>query len=77
MFKNNTAQSGGAISLSNDRSNISPFILIIDSQFISNQAFTKGGAIDLDSDFINLTKNLYYNNKAIYGPNFSSFPCTS
>ena len=71
-FINNTAIQGGAIS--NECLNINDWNLVINSSlFVSNTAFSQGGAIYYNFARPNLNQITYANNTAPYGPNIASY----
>ena len=72
-FNNNVAQRGGAISVRWTNYNLCTNS-ISQSQFASNYAIIKGGAINYENRRPDMINNTYSNNNAVYGSNIASYP---
>ena len=72
-FNNNVAQRGGAISVRWTNYNLCTNS-ISQSQFASNNAIIKGGAINYENRRPDMISNTYSNNSAVYGLNIASYP---
>ncbi|CAI2368076.1 unnamed protein product [Moneuplotes crassus] len=73
IFRNNSADSGGAItfectSMANCELNIE------NSKFLENSARLSGGAIYYNYNYPRIKNTAFSNNSANYGPNFASYP---
>ncbi|CAI2360413.1 unnamed protein product [Moneuplotes crassus] len=73
VFRNNSADSGGAItfectSMANCELNIE------NSKFLENSARASGGAIYYNYNYPRIKNTAFSNNSANYGPNFASYP---